>query len=1100
MSERLQVLRALSDREQAAQGGSCLRFRNTPARQAIARPAVAGTVPRRRGGAALPTHKVPRCRERACSRAYAGAAWGPGLPVGRLAAHATLPTIVRRSAGHSALKMRGAIRARGTSSMESETAHSQTLEVARQGSDHAGAEAAVSAMRFAQVFELPRIIANAGHDDVSHAQRLAALAGAYLRGDAVAVGWHRSSPGGKVGITVGGDALIKRFERSGRDEPEVTVNLPPGSRGIEVDRQELNRTFDRLKAWTRVTGVVDALSMETPTAEPSAASPSLSLDETVTTVWREPFAWLAVAVPVGQSDVRREASTLARSIPALRSKASNSQEHAVNLERDESRYRELLRAELQGLWDVHVLVGAADAGAAAQFAALLCASIDLSALPYTLRPSNLAAPYLDALSGSCNEDHGGASPFRASTDLLAAIAAPPRRELAGIRLRQRPTFDITPETAGDIRLGPIVDSAFASAGLMTLSDEALKRHTFVCGATGAGKSQTVRNMLESLASRPGGAVPWLVIEPAKAEYRNLAGRLQDGTGLVTLQPGAPDVAPAGINPLEPEAGFPLQTHVDLTRALFLAAFQANEPFPQVISLALTRCYAELGWDLALGETREDVESPTYPSLGDLQRVARDVVTEIGYGAEIMRNVRGFVDVRLSSLRYGTPGHFFESGHPLDIGELLRQNVVLEIQDLGDDQDKAFLMGAMIIRLYEHLRVRDRLRAVGEEPLRHVTVIEEAHRLLRSSSEDGSSTHAVELFGSLLAEVRAYGEGIIVAEQIPSKIIPDVIKNTSIKIMHRLPARDDREAVGATMNLSDEQSEFMVTVQPGLAAVFTDGMDYPALVRVDLGEDRESAERASTTAPLAGRFSAACGAQCQQNACTLRQMRLAQHVLDDEPSVALWTEVVVLAHIVGLPSPSPGAVLLESLARLDERTQECALAHAVQRAVAVRTQGFSRLYSAGSLAAHLADVLHAQITGQPQPCSDVDHWEWQAGPYRWNHIRQALELWKRVGETAAHPETERWATDYGIALKADSPTDQVAELKNLTHKHKGLRPLLLFGSDDPSEIETSVGSHRNADDWQEALTSGLDALLFDRDWRWPEAPGYLRGTQPAAQAQ
>ena len=132
-------------------------------------------------------------------------------------------------------------------------------------------------------------------------------------------------------------------------------------------------------------------------------------------------------------------------------------------------------------------------------------------------------------------------------------------------------------------------------------------------------------------------------------------------------------------------------------------------------------------------------------------------------------------------------------------------MVLEIEDAGDDRDKAFLMGAMLIRLTEHLRLRAPRRRPGcRRGLRHLTVIEEAHRLLRQpppGTGAGPAAQATEMFADLLAEIRAYGEGLVIAEQIPAKLIPDVIKNTAVKIVHRLPARDDRDTVGATMNLT-----------------------------------------------------------------------------------------------------------------------------------------------------------------------------------------------------------------------------------------------------------------------------------------------------------
>ena len=239
----------------------------------------------------------------------------------------------------------------------------------------------------------------------------------------------------------------------------------------------------------------------------------------------------------------------------------------------------------------------------------------------------------------------------------------------------------------------------------------------------------------------------------------------------------------------------------------------------------------------------------YPTLESLQATAVGVVEEIGYGREITDNVRGFVTVRISSLRQGTTGRFLQGGHPLDFTRLLDANVVLEIEDVGDDRDKAFLMGSVLIRLAEHLRLRQRAEGATPPRLRHLSVFEEAHRLLRQPrAPGGAAAHAVEMFAGLLAEIRAYGEGLIIAEQIPSKLIPDVIKNTAVKIVHRLPAADDRQAVGATMNLTEDQSAYLVTLTPGEAAVFTDGMDYPLLTRMPDGTSRETAGPASAGSP------------------------------------------------------------------------------------------------------------------------------------------------------------------------------------------------------------------------------------------------------------
>jgi hypothetical protein len=625
-------------------------------------------------------------------------------------------------------------------------------------------------------------------------------------------------------------------------------------------------------------------------------------------------------------------------------------------------------------------------------------------------------------------------------------------------------------------LGEVLDAAWMPAGLMPVPRGTLNRHAFVCGATGSGKSQTVRSVLESLA-RGDPPVPWLVIEPAKAEYAGMAGRLSGHSEVVVIKPGLLDVPPASLNPLEPEAGFPLQSHIDLVRALFLAAFEAHEPFPQVLSRALTVCYTDAGWDLVADRprpavkpklTRDEPDQPVrrrYPTLGDLRRTAQRVVEGIGYGAEITADVRGFVDVRIGSLREGRPGRFFEGGHPLDIGALLRGNVVLELEDITNDQDKAFLMGAVLIRIVEHLRVRH--GRTGSGGLRHLLVVEEAHRLLRNVP-DGPAAAAVELFGSLLAEIRAYGEGVLVVEQIPAKILTDVIKNTALKVMHRLPAADDREAVGATMNLRPEQSELVVSLPPGVAAVTVDGMDRPVLVGLAPGEDRESPRGAAFDgAPLAGRRGPHCGVECQARPCVLGEINEAA-TLAAAPRVVVWVEAVTVWHVTGLwrtdgwPPPAGPATRAE-LAAVPSRVLACALALAAERASAARREWLRGWVEPDDLTARVLDVLTALLraggpapggppsggpapdgppsdgpapggpapVGRAGPAADPDPgWpRWTAGMYRWQDVRAALlEATRRPDRPPGrHPRSGEWERR-GLPLPGATVAEQLAALR------------------------------------------------------------------------
>jgi hypothetical protein len=613
-------------------------------------------------------------------------------------------------------------------------------------------------------------------------------------------------------------------------------------------------------------------------------------------------------------------------------------------------------------------------------------------------------------------------------------------------------------------------------------------------------------------------VPWLVVEPAKAEYRLMAARLArfagaggrggaggaraagvdrpPGSEVVVVRPGQVDGIPAGINPLEPARDadgrpFPLQTHADLVRALFLAAFESDEPFPQVLSAALTRSYEQLGWDLALGEPHAPGTRPPYPTLADLQAAAEQVVTEIGYGREITDNVRGFIKVRLSSLRLGTTGRFFEGGHPIDFDRLLARNVVFEIEDVGDDRDKAFLMGTVLVRLVEHLRMRHRRDGAGSiAALRHLSVFEEAHRLLRRSEDAGPASHAVEMFAGLLAEIRAYGEGLIVAEQIPSKLVPDVIKNTAVKIVHRLPAKDDRDAVGATMNLTEPQSQFLVSLPPGEGAVFTDGMDYPHLVRMPDGTAAENTQPAKIASPavLVSPRSTTCGAECRTSPCTLRDMRRAQRVLTDHPGLVLWAELTTAAHLTGWASPVPADAILAVLRGMPVRQRECAVSHAIDAAVAARASVIAARSDPGELAGHLSVVLLGRLDGG-NVCGGAEP-AWFAVPYRWCLVLEELRRAQHEARGGGrHPYSEEWATQYGRPIPGDTTAEQLEHVTRWwarDQRDAAARDTVLWGTSvgaaAPSAIETATGARRTDEDWAQRLgeaatdLANIDGLL------------------------
>lgn len=826
----------------------------------------------------------------------------------------------------------------------------------------------------------------------------AALAAA-ARSRPLAAGWLCRGVGSPLELITNAGPAAAGSPGDRPDGPQALL-YPPGSRGVLADG-------DWLTAWDRLTWVLcpgrqapPLVGAHTPEAQREAPQATL-FESALTALMGRPFGWLVVAEPTGLLDT--EIADLRTQVNVLR--RHDEERSRFGAEQAERRLAELDAFREAGLWNVRVLAGALTQADVALLAPVLVGSVDVSCHPYRLVSGRTPQRLVEALRARA-EDGGSAAraPFTATAGVLAALTGLPRLEVPGLRVTGTGHFDLTSETGAGggtgsadregacgrapaaLSLGPILDDLDRPVGGFQVPLTTLNRHALVTGATGAGKSQTVRHLLEQLTSA---GVPWLVIEPVKSEYPAMAGRIAGAgpPGAVTvINPADPAAIPLSVNPLAAEPGYPVQAHIDMVRALFSAAFDADEPFPQIMAQALQQVYEQCGWDVATGGAIPGAASaPAIPTLAQLQRAALAVIEDVGYGAQLQADVRGFVDVRLRSLRIGSAGRFFDGGHPADIGGLLRRNVVLTIEDVANDEDKAFLMGTLIIRIVEHLRLR--ARAGQGEGLRHVMVIEEAHRLLRAGRTGRASAHAVELFASMLAEIRAYGEGLVIAEQVPAKLIPDVVKNTAFKVVHRLPAGDDRALVGAAMNLDDDQSRQVVSLVPGVAAVFADGMDRPVRVRVPFGGERARV-LPGPPPPLAARRSAACGPECTgRRACTLLELRRAELLAcpgtPQDAWLRLWAETLVLAFVTNRALPAVPAPAHRRWRELDRRLRECLLATVIDRAVQGRALALLASYDPAALAAASASAAWRMLEQGTGPGARPGR-RWVIPQVRWLH--------------------------------------------------------------------------------------------------------------------
>lgn len=388
--------------------------------------------------------------------------------------------------------------------------------------------------------------------------------------------------------------------------------------------------------------------------------------------------------------------------------------------------------------------------------------------------------------------------------------------------------DATGGTEGDV-----ADAAGAAASPpFRLPLDTLVRHVFVAGATGSGKTNTLHVLLEQLAAS---SIPFLVLEPAKTEYRKLMRSVGD---VRIFTPGNEGICPIRLNPFEAVGGAPVSVHIDLLRSAFSAAFGMWTPLPQVLERCLHEVYQDRGWDSVSDENpRLDPGArpeSAWPTLGDLIAKVDEVAPRLGYEDKIAANVRAALKTRLMALTAGGKGRMLDCESSTPVSEIFDRPAIVELEHIGDDEDKALIMGLLLIRLVEHRRAEP---PPAQEELRHFLVVEEAHRLLSGNGPTGSKEEgdargrAVEAFVNLLAEVRSHGQGIAIADQVPTKLHPDVIKNTNLKIAHRIVAADDRAALGAAMALSTTEHLELARLGLGETLVYSQHDDYPVMVIV-----------------------------------------------------------------------------------------------------------------------------------------------------------------------------------------------------------------------------------------------------------------------------
>ena len=418
-----------------------------------------------------------------------------------------------------------------------------------------------------------------------------------------------------------------------------------------------------------------------------------------------------------------------------------------------------------------------------------------------------------------------------SSSELTIAAGLPNHSVPGIPVIECAEFGRTVSSYDDseksrtITLGNIYNMHAEEKLPVELDVDSLSSHVFITGSTGSGKSNTVYQLLDSLKQSE---VKFLVVEPAKGEYKNVFG--QDETDElhcnVHVYGTNPDISSLlRINPFsfpngneDPSKNIHILEHLDRLIEIFNVCWPMYAAMPAVLKEAVEKSYEDCGWNLT--ESTNEYGNDFYPTFADVTRNIRTIIDSSEYDSDNKGAYKGSLITRLKSLTNGINGMIFTTDE-ISSKDLFDENVIVDLSRVGSSETKSLIMGLLVLKLQEYRMTS----GVMNSRLRHVTVLEEAHNLLKRTSTEQSSESgnligkSVEMLTNSIAEMRTYGEGFIIADQAPALLDMAVIRNTNTKIIMRLPDKDDRELVGKAANLNDDQIIELAKLPRGVAAVY-----------------------------------------------------------------------------------------------------------------------------------------------------------------------------------------------------------------------------------------------------------------------------------------
>ena len=368
-----------------------------------------------------------------------------------------------------------------------------------------------------------------------------------------------------------------------------------------------------------------------------------------------------------------------------------------------------------------------------------------------------------------------------------------------------------------------------SSNRVRLNLESLSAHCFVTGSTGSGKSNTTYKIIDELTAGKNN-INFLVIEPAKGEYKLAFGNMP-GINIFTTNPKYYNML--SINPFEFHDEIHVLEHLDRLIEIFSACWPLYAAMPALLKASFERAYIAHGWDLN-HSIHINKGNGKFPTFFDIVQILPALLEESEFSAQTKGDYIGSLVTRVESLTNGLVGQIF-NGDAIPDNILFNENTIVDLSRIGSAETKALLMGLLVLKLGEF---RQSTAGGTNLPLKHVTIIEEAHNLLkRTSTEQGQESanvqgKSVEMISNSIAEMRTYGEGFIIVDQSPTAVDISAIKNTNTKIVMRLPEFNDCEAVGRSIGLDDDQIRELSRLDMGVAAIYQNNWLETVLTKID----------------------------------------------------------------------------------------------------------------------------------------------------------------------------------------------------------------------------------------------------------------------------